>query len=91
MDITILASQLMGNIRLVKNEQEVTKLIAETINDLRIRGLSDLELIHLVQQVHSQLHSLDPVAIDDSLEWNMILHAKVELFRMGRKMGASEN
>ena len=85
-DTTILSVEIMRSIRAFTNEFDITKYLHNTLINLRSKGYTEMELIHLIQQVNAQLHSLDPFSIEDSHEWNMISHAKVELFRMGSKM-----
>jgi hypothetical protein len=90
-DIIIVSTQLINDIRSISNEEKVTNYLNKTFNDLRVKGVSDLELVNLINLVHAQLHSLDPVSVDDSIEWNMIIHAKVELFRIGSKLSSKIN
>lgn len=80
-NLSSLTSQFLENIRVVKNEHEVSRIINSTISELRLTGFTEEELRQLVDFAHSQLNSIDPVSVNDSQEWNMILHAKVELFR----------
>lgn len=82
-DTSTIESQFLQRIRNVKSEQDASKLIRNTIGDMRAKGFGESVISQMLVNTKFKLNVIDPFYVEDPMEWTVIIHAKVELFRMG--------